>query len=179
VFDAIVPAGGAARRLGGADKPGLLVDGRSLLDHVLAAVAGAARIVVVGPVRATSVPVRWRRESPVGGGPVAALAVGVAEVTALHCVLLAADLPRIGPAVPLLLGALGEHDAVVLVSAGRRNFLAAAWRTAALRDAIADLADPAGTAVRTLYDGRDVVEVEDTGGWGRDCDTWTDLEDLA
>jgi hypothetical protein len=33
--------------------------------------------------------------------------------------------------------------------------------------------------MRTLYDGRDVAEVDDTDGWGRDCDTWADLEDLA
>jgi molybdopterin-guanine dinucleotide biosynthesis protein A len=178
MFDAIVPAGGAARRLDGADKPGLLLGGRPLLDHVLAAVAAAERIVVVGPARPTAVPVLWRRESPTGGGPVAALATGVADLIAPRCVVLAADLPRIGPAVPVLLDALGEHDAAVLVLDGRRNFLAATWRTAALRDAIAELADPAGAAVRTLYDGRDVVDIEDADGWGRDCDTWADLEEL-
>ena len=179
MYDAIIPAGGAARRLGGADKPGFLVDGRPLLDHVLAAAAGAARIVVVGPARPTALPVQWRRESPPGGGPVAALAVGVADLGAPYCIVLAADLPRIGPAVPLLADAALDHVAAVIVSAGRRNFLAAAWRTAALRDAIADLPDPAGAAVRLLYEGRDVVDVEDADGWGRDCDTWADLEEFA
>ncbi|MYS05028.1 NTP transferase domain-containing protein, partial [Streptomyces sp. SID6041] len=32
--DAVVLAGGAARRLGGADKPGVRVGGRPLLDRV-------------------------------------------------------------------------------------------------------------------------------------------------
>ena len=50
-FDAVVLAGGAARRLGGTDKPALRVDERTLLEHVVAAVAGAGRIVVVGPRR--------------------------------------------------------------------------------------------------------------------------------
>ncbi|MYQ48709.1 NTP transferase domain-containing protein, partial [Streptomyces sp. SID4985] len=34
-YDAVVLAGGAARRLGGADKPGVRVGGRPLLDRVL------------------------------------------------------------------------------------------------------------------------------------------------
>ena len=179
MFDAIMPAGGSARRLGGADKPGLLLDGRPLLDHVLAAVAAAERVVVVGPTRPTLRPVQWRREAPIGGGPVAALAAAVVDVRAPQCVVLAADLPRVGPAVPVLLGALAGHDAAVLRTAGRRNFLAAAWRSAALRDALAGITEPAGVAARTLYDGCDVVEVEDVDGWGRDCDTWADLEALA
>ncbi|MEU9382801.1 NTP transferase domain-containing protein, partial [Streptomyces sp. NPDC048279] len=40
-YDAIVLAGGAARRLGGADKPSVRVGGRPLLDRVLTACAGA------------------------------------------------------------------------------------------------------------------------------------------
>ncbi|WP_190199207.1 NTP transferase domain-containing protein, partial [Streptomyces djakartensis] len=40
-YDAIVLAGGAARRLGGADKPGVRVGGRALLDGVRAACARA------------------------------------------------------------------------------------------------------------------------------------------
>ena len=48
-YDAVVLAGGAGRRLGGAGKPGLEVGGRTLLQWVLAAVAGAERRIVVGP----------------------------------------------------------------------------------------------------------------------------------
>lgn len=47
-YDAIVLAGGAAKRLGGADKPGIRVGGRALLDRVLAACADASTTVVVG-----------------------------------------------------------------------------------------------------------------------------------
>ncbi|MCW4458696.1 molybdenum cofactor guanylyltransferase [Microbacterium sp. MPKO10] len=46
---AIVLAGGRGSRLGGADKASVEIDGRMLLDHVLAAVEGCAPIIVVGP----------------------------------------------------------------------------------------------------------------------------------
>jgi molybdopterin-guanine dinucleotide biosynthesis protein A len=50
-FCAVILAGGRARRLGGADKPGLTVGGRTLAEAVLSAVAGAAMVIVVGPDR--------------------------------------------------------------------------------------------------------------------------------
>ncbi|MFB7377255.1 NTP transferase domain-containing protein, partial [Kitasatospora purpeofusca] len=55
-YDVIVPAGGAARRLGGADKPALTVGETTLLDRVLAACAGAGTTVVVGPARPATRP---------------------------------------------------------------------------------------------------------------------------
>ncbi|WP_246094840.1 DUF6457 domain-containing protein [Streptomyces roseicoloratus] len=76
-YDAIVLAGGAARRLGGADKPGVRVGGRPLLDRVLAACRDAGRVVVVAEPRATARPVEWAREDPPGGGPAAALDAGL------------------------------------------------------------------------------------------------------
>ncbi|WP_240957281.1 DUF6457 domain-containing protein [Streptomyces chilikensis] len=95
-YDAVVLAGGAARRLGGADKPGVRVGGRALLDRVLAACAGAGRTVVVADPRPTARPVRWAREEPPGGGPLAALAAGLEHTTAASVVVLSADLPFLG-----------------------------------------------------------------------------------
>lgn len=48
---AILLAGGRASRMGGIDKPGLLVDGVSMRDRAIAAVAavGASPVVIVGP----------------------------------------------------------------------------------------------------------------------------------
>ncbi|MFF9196536.1 DUF6457 domain-containing protein [Streptomyces sp. NPDC014779] len=88
-YDALVLAGGAARRLGGADKPGVRVGGRPLLDRVLAGCRDAGRTVVVAAPRATARPVEWTREEPPGGGPVAALDAGLRRL---------AEPP--GPAVP-------------------------------------------------------------------------------
>jgi molybdopterin-guanine dinucleotide biosynthesis protein A len=53
VWIGVVLAGGAGRRLGGRHKPGITVAGRTLLDHVLDAVAAADRVVVVGPRQPT------------------------------------------------------------------------------------------------------------------------------
>ncbi|MGH3433518.1 MAG: NTP transferase domain-containing protein, partial [Thermocrispum sp.] len=77
---AVILAGGAAARLSGVDKPMLEVGGKPLLHTVIGAVAGAAAVVVVGPRRTDTMRVRWAREDPPGGGPVAALAAGLAAL---------------------------------------------------------------------------------------------------
>src|SRR3954453_11537930 len=138
VYDAIVLAGGRARRLGGAPKPQLTVGGRRLLDHVLDAVRDAEQLVVVGPEQPAQRPVVWCREDPPGGGPVAALAAGVPRTPAGVVVLLAAELPWIAPAVPALRAAPPRAGAAVLTDpAGRLNYLAAAWRRPTLSGALA------------------------------------------
>lgn len=132
-YDAIVLAGGAARRLGGADKPGVRVGGRALLDRVLAACAGARVTVVVAEPRPTARPVVWAREDPPGGGPLAALGAGVRALEAARAetlraegvrgadgagegargvIVLSADLPFLGErTVRALLDALAAQDA--------------------------------------------------------------------
>jgi len=177
VYDAIVLAGGRARRLGGAAKPQLTVGGHTLLDAAVAAVAGAGRIVVVGPEQPVAGPVLWRREDPPGGGPVAALAAGLPATTAPVVVVLAADLPAIAPAVPHLIAALPPHGAAVLTDGdGRANYLAAAWRRATLAAALTAVGPADGAPMRAVIAAAPhVVPVPDTGGWGRDCDTWDEL----
>jgi molybdopterin-guanine dinucleotide biosynthesis protein A len=176
VFDAIVLAGGAGTRLGGVEKPQLEVSGRTLLDHVVAALSDAERVIVVGPRQPVLRPVTFCRENPPGGGPVAAIAAGVPHTHAEIVVVLAADLPWIGPAIPMLLAALPATGMAMLTDRdGRGNYLAAAWRRRDLVGALARLGDPAGVSARALAELVDHVRVADTGGWGRDCDTWDDL----
>ena len=175
MYDAIVLAGGRARRLGGAAKPQLTVGDRTLLDAVLAAVADAGRTVVVGPQQPASRPVVWRREEPSGGGPVAAIAAGLPGVRSDVVLVLAADLPGIAPAVPRLLAAVPEAGVAVLTDGhGRANYLAAAWRRAALAAALERL-EVGGASMRSLLAGVPAVAVPDEAGWGRDCDTWDEL----
>ncbi|GAA2427283.1 DUF6457 domain-containing protein [Streptomyces glaucus] len=119
-YDAVVLAGGAARRLGGVDKPGVRVGGRSLLDRVLTACADARTTVVVAEPRATARPVLWARETPPGGGPLAALEAGLRRTTAPYVVVLSADLPFLdGGTVRRLLDALRENDGGPLTTSGR------------------------------------------------------------
>ncbi|MFF8573006.1 NTP transferase domain-containing protein [Streptomyces sp. NPDC015408] len=182
-YDAVVLAGGAARRLGGADKPGLRVGGRALLDRVLAACAGARTTVVVAGPRPTARPVTWAREDPPGGGPLAALAAGLRHTTAEYVVVLSADLPFLGePTVARLLSALaaGEADGVLLTDAdGRDQPLVAAYRASALRR---ELAAPAGEEeteltglpLRRLTGALRLARVPDAVA-SFDCDTWDDI----
>ncbi|MFD3537893.1 NTP transferase domain-containing protein [Streptomyces sp. NPDC058662] len=183
-YDAIVLAGGAARRLGGADKPALRVGGRPLLDRVLDACPDATTTVVVGGRRATARPVHWTREDPPGGGPVAALDAGLRRTTAELVLVLSADLPFLDRATVriLLAGAgSGPGDGALLRDAdGRAQPLVAAYRAEPLRREIALLATEHGTLgglpLRALTAELDLVEVTDATPLASfDCDTWEDL----
>lgn len=174
-FDAIVLAGGAARRLGGLDKPMLEIAGAPMLIHVLDAVAAAEIRVVVGPRRPIDRPATWCQETPPGGGPVAGLSAALPLTTASTLVVLAADLPRIGPAVDPLLDALRPPaEAAMLTSRGQRNHLAAAWQRCALSAALSRIGASRDAPMRALAAGVTVADVADAG-WGDDCDTWSDL----
>ncbi|MEU0524788.1 DUF6457 domain-containing protein [Streptomyces niveus] len=184
--DAIVLAGGAAKRLGGVDKPAVSVGGRALLDRVLGACGGAGRTVVVGGRRPTIRPVRWAREEPPGGGPVAALDAGVRQVEADTVLVLSADLPFLKhETTSRLLGVLtadGEREGAMLVDAdGRDQPLVAAYRTEPLRREIALLAAEHGNLVglplRLLTHELDLARVPADADplASFDCDTWEDI----
>ncbi|MEU0693382.1 DUF6457 domain-containing protein [Streptomyces niveus] len=184
--DAIVLAGGAAKRLGGVDKPAVSVGGRALLDRVLGACGGAGRTVVVGGRRPTIRPVRWAREEPPGGGPVAALDAGVRQIEADTVLVLSADLPFLKrETTSRLLGVLmadGEREGAMLVDAdGRDQPLVAAYRTEPLRREIALLAAEHGNLVglplRLLTHELDLarVPVDADPLASFDCDTWEDI----
>ncbi|MFD7687611.1 NTP transferase domain-containing protein [Streptomyces sp. NPDC059781] len=181
-YDAVVLAGGAARRLGGADKPGVRVGGRALLDRVLAACAGARTTVVVAGARPTARPVIWAREEPPGGGPLAALAAGLRHTTADQVVLLSADLPFLDRrTVRGLLAPLrhGTADGVLLTdSDGRDQPLVAAYRTGPLRRELAVLTgrhgELTGLPLRRLTGVLDLTRIPDPVA-SFDCDTWDDI----
>ncbi|MFD5509425.1 NTP transferase domain-containing protein [Streptomyces sp. NPDC127051] len=180
-YDAIVLAGGAARRLGGADKPALQVGGRALLDRVLDACADAATTVVVGGRRPTARPVHWAREDPPGAGPVAALDAGLRATTAELVLVLSADLPFLDRAtVRTLLDSAGGDGALLRDPTGRDQPLVAAYRAEPLRREIALLATEHGTLsglpLRALTADLDLAKVTDSAPLASfDCDTWEDL----
>ena len=170
VYDALVLAGGRARRLNGTDKPALLVGGVSLLDRVLAACADARRTVVVGPERPTSRPVTWCREDPPGGGPVCALRAGLRHVTAPRVALLAADLPFLTSEVVQL---LVPSAPAVLTDGAREQWLCSAWETARLRAAAEGAGPRLGALLAELRP--EVVTWLGPGAPWTDCDTEQDL----
>ncbi|MGP3687192.1 NTP transferase domain-containing protein [Streptomyces sp. IBSNAI002] len=180
-YDAIVLAGGAAQRLGGADKPALSVGGRPLLDRVLDACDGAAATIVVGGRRPTARPVRWTREDPPGGGPVAALDAGLRQTTAELVLVLSADLPFLDrQTVRDLLTAPGGHEGALLRDAdGRDQPLIAAYRGEPLRRELALLAAEhgglTGLPLRALTAELDLTRVAAPPFASFDCDTWDDL----
>jgi molybdopterin-guanine dinucleotide biosynthesis protein A len=109
---AIVLAGGAAKRLGGAapgGKAALMLGGRTFLDRVVAAVAAeAGRVVVVAapgqPLPELPTPVEVVRDTAAGAGPLAALrdglgAVAVAARPPRTVLVVACDAPGVRPEV--------------------------------------------------------------------------------
>lgn len=167
-YDGIIVSGGDARRLGGVSKPALEFAGRRLIDVAVSALSGAERIVVVGPV--LELPgVTFARETPPGGGPVAALAAGLAGTTAPVVVVLASDLPFVTRAAVAQL--LACAPAIAIDADGRDQPLLAAYARVDLLAAIP--ASPADTALRSVLSALTLKRLAlagDPAPWF-DCDT--------
>jgi molybdopterin-guanine dinucleotide biosynthesis protein A len=186
-FAAVVLAGGAARRMGGAPKPLLPVGGQSMLHTATAAVAGAVVRVVVGPTSlATELPagVLLTLEEPPGGGPVSAMSAGLGLVPpdVDLVAVIAADQPFLTAAaiVRLLLAVDPDTDGAVYVDAEeRRQHGCAVWRAASLRRRLVEIGPPAGVSMGLLWRGQRVIGVcwpdpTRAAPWF-DCDTEDDL----
>ena len=171
----LVLAGGAGRRLGGVDKPGLTVAGRTLLAGVLAALADVP-VVVVGPGRPVCRPVRFVVEDPPGGGPAAAVAAGVAALVVPDgalVALLAADLPAVSADTLHRLAAAVSTgvDGAVLMDGGREQILLSVWRHGSLAAACAVRSSWAGESLRSLLAPLTRVPVPAAGSEAADIDT--------
>ncbi|MCW2528669.1 MAG: molybdopterin-guanine dinucleotide biosynthesis protein [Pseudonocardiales bacterium] len=182
-IDAIVLTGGASRRLG-RPKTIELVAGRPLLARVTSALTGITRVIIVGPADGAGRADVVCREDPPGGGPLAALAAGLIEVTAPLVLLLAGDLPFLTPDVIVQLIAGLSEDADLAIGVddnGNDQYLLAVWLTVSLRRAIKAQPSIAGGRLRDLYDwpadGRTtrVRLAGDPPPWW-DCDTAAELE---
>ena len=174
---AVVLCGGTGRRFGG-DKTQALIDGVPVLDHVVGQLPPSWPVVCVGPARPTVAPVTWVREEPPGGGPVAALAAGLAEVSSPVVVVLGGDMPYAAPAATALVAALLADPAVDAVVGrdpqGRTQPLLAAYRTEALRRAVPD--PSAGVALMRVVDALVHADLPTDSRAALDIDTREDLQ---
>lgn len=178
---AIVLAGGRAARMGGADKASIDVGGRTLIDAVYDALAGADPVIAVGPQSVSRPGVQVIREDPPFGGPVAGLAAALGAVgDSAEVWLLACDLPRAEAVVAQLrdVALAAVDDAVVLEDAdGRIQWLAGRYRTESLRRAVAALTSARDASMRALTAGLSLRTVVDRAGAAIDLDTWDDVRD--
>jgi molybdopterin-guanine dinucleotide biosynthesis protein A len=141
--------------------------------------AGAGPVVVVGPRRPGLDGVSFVREEPPGAGPVPALRRGLAEALPPWVAVLASDLPflRASHLTTLRRAAENGDGAVLVDDAGRPQWLAGCWRTAALSDAAAAYR---GDSLRGLLAPLAPALVSLTPAAGEppawfDCDTPEDL----
>ncbi|HWI31564.1 MAG TPA: NTP transferase domain-containing protein [Microbacterium sp.] len=179
---AIILAGGRASRLGGAPKPLLTVGGIGLLRGSVDAVtaAGCSPVVVVGPPLIDEAAVRWVREDPPFGGPVAAVIAALPHVDTATVLVLSTDLPRVGEAVSCLFETAAIAplaDGLCLTDdGGRPQWLTGLYRTASLRDAAERVPDAgAGASMRALLAELEIATVRAPWGVAADVDTWQDL----
>ncbi len=158
----IVLAGGRSSRMG-RDKASLLVDGETLLQHSVRALAAVADEIVVvhapgTPRRALDAPCPVREvDDPVAGeGPLVGIATGLREARAPLAVVVGVDMPFLEPALlRLLVTRLREERAasgarwVLPIADGRRQPLCSAFARDALDvlDAHIEAGDRAPMAV--------------------------------
>lgn len=191
-YDAIVLGGGRGSRLGGVDKPALQFEGLSLADRAIRAVAGARAVAFVShgtvpSARPLNPRIRVVREEPRFGGPVAAIAAGLAGLDdrpEAVTVVLAGDLVDPAPAVAALLAhRTAATDGVVAVDPdGVRQPMLAVYRTAALTAAVSAVvsaaepgdADGRGPSMRAVIGRLELSALSLPARWCADVDTPAD-----
>jgi len=180
-YDAIVLAGGRGSRMSGQPKPQLRVGDKTMLERVLAAVGGAGARVVVGPPQPVPDGVLLVQEDPVGSGPVAGLAAGLARTSSEVVTVLAADLPFLTTQlIEALITGLGpDVDVALLVDEnGRDQYLLGAWRRNRLRTALTELGPLSGRGMHELIAPLRVGRVRVPASNGVPA-PWTDIDTPA
>jgi molybdopterin-guanine dinucleotide biosynthesis protein A len=182
---AIVLAGGRSSRFG-APKLEAEIDGVTLLEHVIRAVAVVASEIVVSLPADPAVPepalgelasrlvVRFVRDAEAYGGPLVGLATALEATTGRRAIVVAGDMPRLRPAVlQAMLHALelattarghARPEAVVLRSDGEARPLPVALRTDPGRRAVDETLGGGERSLRAML-ARLVVEDLDPETW--------------
>ncbi len=161
----VVLAGGRSARFG-RNKLAEQIDGRSMLDHAIAAVElVAGTVLVVAPpdsVPAMASDARLVHDANAFGGPLAGLATGLTAMdpTLDHLIVVGGDMPSLVPAVlRRLIDALETHEAAVLADEAGPRPLPIALRRSAAAPAVERLLGTGERRLRALLVVLDVVVV--------------------
>ena len=147
----VLLTGGTSRRFG-SDKSQALINGRSIIDFIVASIPDSMPLIIVGPDPKTSNDRDFTvvSENPPGGGPVAGLMAGLAQAKFDLLILLATDMPFALNYVLSLIDLLEKEDDAILFqdSEGFLQPLAGLYRKSALVKRFTELGDPAGESMR-------------------------------
>ncbi len=178
---ALILAGGASRRMGAADKPLLLLAGRSMLGHILdRLVLHHAHIAI----SANGDPARFRTSLPIlpdpipGQGPLSGVLAGLDWAAGLgaHSLL---TVPGDTPLIPANLAQALMPAPAVAESAGRRHHLVALWPVSAVAPLRAWLAQPGSRSVRGFAETLPMRAVAFAGDPFANANTPADLATLT
>lgn len=132
---AIILAGGASRRMG-RDKAELPWNDTTLLDHTAAQMTALFDdvLVVSGIKQRTAPGTRSLQDHVFGGGPMAGLIAGLEQMIFPWAFVMACDMPWVEPEMVRTLWSLTgkDHQAVIPISSGQRQTLAACYSRKAL-----------------------------------------------
>ena len=147
----VVLTGGTSRRFG-SDKSSAILNGRSLLNHVLDPIGAHLSTFIVGEApfdinRSVTVV----REEPALGGPVSAIAAALPLVTSARVFLIATDMPFVSLLLPVLESSWKSNfDAVVPLLDNQSQPLCALFDRVKLSIAISKLGATTNTSMREL-----------------------------
>ncbi len=177
----VLLTGGKSARFG-SDKANTPFAGRKLVEQVIASFSNGTNFIVVGPdFIFGDRTIRFTRESPLGGGPVAALEAGIKFVESEYLALSATDIPFAGKVIAELIRHLpiGKDALLPVDDTGQRQPLCALYRVAALRKALAGLGEVEGKSMRSLISLLDIEEIDLGDAFASsllDIDTPADLQ---
>ena len=161
----MILTGGSSSRFG-SDKSRALLGDISLLDHLLISLPEEFEIIIVGPeIEVNRQNLRCVVESPIGGGPVAAIDAGLALVDTEFVVIVATDMPFASRIVVELLKKIAKPDEIAdglipLDVQNVRQSLCALYRPDSLRRALATMGKVDGKSMRELTALLDVEDVK-------------------
>jgi molybdopterin-guanine dinucleotide biosynthesis protein A len=164
-WSVIVLSGGTNKRFG-SDKSQALLNGITLLDHVLSFIPTDIKTIIVG---------KDVFEQPPLGGPVAGIARGLQEIDTEFVAVAAVDMPYASSLFLQLLDAI-QSDAVMPVdSDGFKQPLCGIYRRDSLLLALGELGYLHGQSMRALCDLLIIDEIQVKPSALIDIDTPADL----